>query len=141
MPNGSSARGVRHPDVILTTMPSNSTEAPSFKVLIETARRISGPSGVLVVYSGALVLYPSSHCQRMNNLPKELRQTTPNVNWVRQPFLPPWVNRAIDFRPDGSEGVIRLRFTGRARKTLRAVLTAAGFTVHEVTSRSILNGP
>jgi hypothetical protein len=75
-------------------------------------------------------------------LPAELHQSTPKVTCVRQPFFPPWLNRAIDFRPDGTETIIRLRLTpGKARRRLRDVLTAAGFEIVEVTSRSILFGP
>jgi hypothetical protein len=122
-------------------MPSDPTNPPSFKVLVETRRRLGGPSGTLVVYSTALALYPSASCQRLNHLPDELHQTTPKVNWVRQPFFPPWLNRAIDFRPDGTETTIRLRLTGSARRGVRDVLTAAGFQVVDVTSRSILFGP
>jgi len=123
-------------------MLSDSTEVPSFKVIVETRRRLGGlGGGVLIVYAGALVLTPSWLSQRMDGLPKELRQTTPSVRWVRQPLFPPWLNRAVDFHPDTSDETIRLRFTSRTRKTLRAVLTSAGFAVVDVTSRSIFFGP
>ena len=70
-------------------MLSDSTEAPSFKVIVETRRRLGGlGGGVLIVYAGALVLNPSWLSQRMDGLPKELRQTTPSVRWVRQPLFP-----------------------------------------------------
>jgi hypothetical protein len=121
--------------------PDREATPPSFKVLVETTRRIGGPSGRLVVYSTALVLYPSKPCQRLNRLTPELRQTSPNLTWVSQPFFPPWLNHAIDFRPDGVGSVIRLRFTGRARRSARDVLTAAGFDVASETSRSIFFGP
>jgi hypothetical protein len=121
--------------------PIHSTNPPSFKVFVETNRRLGGPSGRLVVYTTALALYPSASCQRLNHLPNELHQTTPKVSWVSQPFFPPWLNRAIDFRPDDIEKTIRLRPTGSARRSLRGILEAAGFEVADVTSRSVLFGP
>jgi hypothetical protein len=122
-------------------LPDREATPPSFKVLVETTRRIGGPSGRLVVYTTALVLYPSRSCQRLNGLPHELHQTSPKVTWVSQPFFPPWLNQAIDFRPDGLGSVVRLRLTGRARRTARDVLAVAGFDLTDETSRSILFGP
>jgi len=121
--------------------PNDVTNPPSFKVLVETNRRLGGPSGRLVVYTTALALYPSASCQRLNHLPSELHQTTPMVSWVRQPFFPPWLNRAIDFRPDDTEMTIRLRLTGGARQSLRGILEVAGFDVVDQTSRSVIFGP
>jgi hypothetical protein len=123
-------------------MLSDSTEAPSFEVIVETRRRLGAlGGGVLIVYPGALVLNPSWLSQRMDSLPKELRQTSPSVRWVRQPLFPPLLNRAVEFYPDTSDATIRLRFTGRTRNTLRVVLAGAGFDVVDVTSRSVLFGP
>jgi hypothetical protein len=114
--------------------------APRFKIMVETTSRIGGFGGWLTVYQGLLVLTPTRPTRRFLGVAR-LDQSAATVTWIRQPLFPPWINRAIDFTPDGGKPTLRLRLGLAARRRLRATLIAAGFNVVEARSWSITFGP
>ena len=108
--------------------------------MIETRARLGGLGAWLTIYQGLLVLVPTNPSRKIFGM-SELRCADRSVTWIRQPLFPPWLNRAIDVRPESQDESIRIRLGFAARKQLRETLTAAGFDIVDKTSWSLFFGP
>ncbi len=84
--------------------------------------------GHLTVSPGIIVLEAGRLLRRATSVPRVVHYD-PKVKLIRTRLAPPWINTSLVLHGDGESGVASTWFG--ARRCLREVLRAAGFTIEE----------